>query len=103
MDGNNWLQSRPWWNSFKQNSDKHLPFWVKLVSFVAPLTVLPQLYQIWVLKNTSGVSSITWVLFMIMSIPIFLYVLSKEEWHLSMMYGIYHVFYVVILLGLFLY
>ncbi len=103
MSAQNWLQSRPWWHSYRQISEKRLPFWVKIISFVAPLTVLPQLYQIWFLKQTDGVSVITWVLFMVMGLPIFLYVLSREEWNLSLMYGIYHVFYVVILLGLFLY
>ncbi len=34
---------------------------VYLVSFIGPILTLPQLYTIWIQKNASGVSVITWV------------------------------------------
>lgn len=42
-------------------------------SVIAPLTALPQVYNIWVLQNTVGVSLLTWVLFLVLAFPFLAY------------------------------
>ena len=46
---------------------------VLIFSVVLPLMSLPQAYNIWILKDTGGVSLITWVFFTMLAIPFILY------------------------------
>jgi uncharacterized protein with PQ loop repeat len=85
---------------FDEKEEKYLVHSVKLAAFVMPFTVLPQIYDIWVLKETSGVNIITWMAFLILGLPLFLYMIHRKEWSMVMMYSLFNVFYVVILVGL---
>jgi len=76
---------------------------VAILSFVLPLSALPQIYNIWVLKNVQGVSFLTWLLFLIMQFPFFIYAIVHKENRLKILFGLWCVVYVIILLGLIVY
>jgi len=42
-------------------------------SIVSPLTAVPQVYKIWFLQNTQGVSLLSWALFAVFAIPMLTY------------------------------
>ena len=53
---------------------------IYIVVFVGPVMTLPQVYKIWVEKNASGVSAVSWISYFIMSIFWFFYgVVHKEK------------------------
>ena len=46
---------------------------VLVISFLFPITALPQVWTVWVLQDAAGVSLLTWSLFFILSIPMLVY------------------------------
>jgi len=46
---------------------------VLIFSAALPLMSLPQAYTIWILKNTEGVSLMTWLAFTVLAIPFIFY------------------------------
>ena len=73
---------------------------VNVVSFVFPLAVLPQIYEIWVNKNVEGVSLLMWLLFLVLTLPLFLYAYVHKDRKLTIMYLLFAIAYIVVLLGL---
>jgi hypothetical protein len=59
---------------------------VTLVAIIFPFTALPQLYNIWVLGIVAGVSVITWTLFLILTLPLLVYVIVHKEKPFIIMY-----------------
>ena len=76
---------------------------VTVISFVFPLSALPQIYNIWVLKNVQGVSLLTWFLFLLMQIPLFIYASVHKENRLKVMFGLWCTVYLFALVGLVMY
>lgn len=76
---------------------------VKIISFVFPLSALPQIYNIWILREVEGVSIITWILFLIMQIPLFIYAVEKKDTKLQTMFGLWCLMYGLVILGLILF
>lgn len=62
---------------------------IDVVSVAAPLTIFPQIYNIWIEKNVDGVSLLTWTLFLIFAIPLFTYSLVHKEKKLMLMYFLF--------------
>jgi len=63
-------------NKFKRFYDK----FIYLVVILAPITYLPQLLKVWVEKDASGVSSLSWLFFSIISAAWLIYgVLHKDK------------------------
>ena len=76
---------------------------VNVVIVVYPLTAVPQIIKIWLHKNASGVSALTWLLFLVMIVPLILYSIIKREHKLTFMWGTWSVIYVVVIVGTLLY
>ena len=74
---------------------------VDIISVIFPFTVLPQIYEIWINKNTEGVSLVTWSLFLLLTLPLFFYAYVHKEKKLALMYGLFNVFYVILLISVF--
>jgi len=53
--------------------------WAMVVGVLAPLTSLPQVFQIIETKNADGVSVLTWALYMILSILWIIYGIAHKE------------------------
>jgi hypothetical protein len=84
--------------------NKQMPILEKLVlgvTILYPLTAVPQIYKIWVYKEVSGVSILTWFLFLIFIIPLIMYSVAKRERKLTIMWSVWLIVYMVIILGIF--
>lgn len=73
---------------------------VLILSFILPLTFLPQAYNVFVLDNTSGVSFTTWFSMLILIVPFFIYGLVHKVKPMIFNYGISMVLLTVIVVGL---
>ena len=76
---------------------------VTIISFVFPLTAIPQIYEIWVLKNAQGVSFLTWLLFLLLTIPLLGYAIVHKDKRLKLMWALWLITYAIVLVGLILY
>jgi hypothetical protein len=76
---------------------------VSVVSVIFPLSTLPQLYEIWVRKQTAGVSLLTWSGFLLMQIPLFVYAVVHKEKRLQVMFGLWCMLQAGVVLGILLY
>ena len=52
---------------------------VLAIAVIEPLMTLPQVYEIWVVKNAEGVSSLTWGLYLIAAVIWLLYGLQLKD------------------------
>jgi len=50
-----------------------------VVAIIAPFTTLPQLYTIFIEKNVTGVSAITWLLYTVLTLPWIVYGFVHKE------------------------
>lgn len=73
---------------------------VDIISYVYPLSILPQLYEIWVNQNTAGVSVITWGTFLIFTIVLLVYTISNNDKRLTVMYSLFLITYIAVFAGL---
>lgn len=78
----------------------------KVVAFSAvamPFTIIPQVTDIWMNKSAAGVSVVTWLLFLLLTIPLITYSVIKGEKKLALMWSLSSAFYVAILAGIGIY
>ena len=59
--------------------DDRLDFVVKICAVILPFTTLPQLQIIFINKQADGVSALTWFLYGILTIPLFIYSIKRKE------------------------
>ncbi|MBI4895611.1 MAG: hypothetical protein HY831_03915 [Candidatus Aenigmarchaeota archaeon] len=76
---------------------------ILIISIINPLTILPQLYNVWVNKNALGVSLTTWSLFTLFSIPMFIYGYVHKEKPIMIMYAMFLVLNMLVVIGTLLY
>jgi uncharacterized protein with PQ loop repeat len=74
----------------------HLDYIVDVAVLLAPLSLLPQLLRIWQSGDTSGVSIVTWLMTLIITIPLIAYDVKHSVLKLAFM----HSSIVVICLGI---
>jgi len=91
------------WQNYLQERKSIVEKLVNVVILVYPLTALPQIIKIWVYKNAQGVSALTWLLFLIMIIPLILYSMIQKEKKLTFMWGTWSIIYLVVIVGTLLY
>jgi uncharacterized protein with PQ loop repeat len=72
---------------------------VYLVAIVTPFATLPQIYTIWWEKKADGVSLLTWSLYIILGIPMFIYCWVHKEKPLILMYFLLLIVNGLVLLG----
>jgi len=56
------------------------------VAFLTPIVTLPQIFQIWLTKDASGVSLLTWISYLFIATVMTLYGILYKEKPLIMMY-----------------
>jgi len=74
-----------------------------VIAFVFPFTTVPQLYNVWVLQNAAGVSLITWMSYLVLSIPLLVYSFAHEERPLVIMYTLWVLVHISMVVGTMLY
>ena len=73
------LDPYPHPNKFLNNLDKFLIF----TAIANPLTAIPQMYQIYQYRSSTGVSIITWLLGAVFSVPWLVYgIVHRERSHI---------------------
>lgn len=73
------------------------------VGFLAPLALLPQIFQIYSTKSSAGVSLLTWVLLMCSSIFWIMYGAVHKDTHILFASGFMVIFHLTIIIGLIIY
>lgn len=76
---------------------------VMCVAVIMPLTSIPQIYNIWFLRNITGVSLLTWSLFFIMSIPMLIYGFVHKEKVLILLNALWLIMYAFVIVGIVIY
>jgi len=77
-------------NRFETKSKLFTRFYDKFIYIMvvlAPISNLPQLYNVWIEKNVSGVSYISWLIFSLSSIAWFIYGFLHKDKHVMIMYS----------------
>ena len=74
-------ESYPSSEGFKRFYDK----FIYIVVIIAPITNLPQLFKVWIEKDASGVSPVSWFLFSIVSITWLIYGILHKDKHILLM------------------
>jgi uncharacterized protein with PQ loop repeat len=57
----------------KARSNKIIDNLSIVAAILMPFTTIPQIYKIWILQNTSGVSILTWILYTVLCFPMLIY------------------------------
>ena len=74
-----------------------------IVALVGPLSSVPQIYEIWTERNASGVSFVTWTLFLLTSVVWLLYGVAKRDRPLIISNALWVVGEAIIMVGAALY
>ncbi|MCA9390418.1 hypothetical protein KC571_03360 [candidate division WWE3 bacterium] len=74
-----------------------------IAAIVGPLASLPQGIDIYVTQNSSGVSLLTWILFLVISFLWFVYGLIHKEKLIILTYILYIIFDFFIIVGILMY
>ena len=76
---------------------------IYLVGVIGPLFTLPQLYEIFVLHNASGVSPLTWGGYALLDIPWILYGIVHHERPITITYTLWLIFNGAVFVGAVIY
>jgi uncharacterized protein with PQ loop repeat len=76
---------------------------VSVVAVIIPFMVIPQIYNIWVLRIVDGVSLITWTMFFILTFPLLIYSIVHKAKPLITMYILWLVFHSITISGILLF
>ena len=76
---------------------------VTILSYLMPLSAIPQIYTIYSTQNASGVSVITWSIWLIATIPLILYGMVHKVKPIITMYSLWIVMYIIVIVGAILY
>ena len=78
----------------------------KLVYFagiIGPLMTLPQIAKIYLIKNATELSLISWASYLLGSLVLLMYSISHKEKPLIIMYSLWMVMHILMLIGILLY
>ena len=76
---------------------------IYVVGILGPLFTIPQILKIWVEKNATGISLITWIAYLIGAICFMLYGISHKEKPLIVIYSSLIVVDILVIIGILLY
>ena len=85
-----------------KKTNKTLLSIVYFVSFVEPLTTIPQLHSIWINKQTAGVSILTWSGFLLAALVWLIYGINQKDKALIISGSLWAITESLIILGLFI-
>lgn len=83
--------------------DDRLDWITNICAVVLPFTTIDQLYLIYIKHQTAGVSAITWLLYGLLSIPLFIYSLYKRDLPMIILNGLWVVIDLMVWVGVLLY
>ncbi len=86
-------------NKFKRFYDK----FIYVVVIFAPIANIPQLLKVWIEKDASGVSSLSWLFFSVISATWLIYGILHKDKHILIMNGALMIIQTVIAIGAILY
>ena len=98
-------------NQRKRIHQKHQPFphpdpkvrlldnVVSVVSLVLPLTAIPQLLIIWQTQDASGISILTWSLWLILGFPMLAYAIVHKTKPFIVMYALWIIIEIAVILS----
>lgn len=86
----------------KNGVDDKLDLITNVCSVILPFTTLDQLYLVYVKREVAGVSAITWFLYGLLSIPLFIYSLKRKDLPMIMLNGLWVIFDFAVWFGVFL-
>ncbi|MBT4856294.1 PQ-loop repeat-containing protein [bacterium] len=66
-----------------KTKDKILDGIVSFICIIFPLTTIPQVKKIWMEQNVEGISLLTWVLYLVFTIPLIAYAIKKKGYEAS--------------------
>lgn len=84
----------------RNKESKTLALFVDVAVIVAPLSLLPQLYVVWVEEKSAGVSLTTWLLTFLITVPLIAYDVNHKATKLVFMHTLIAVISLGIVLGL---
>jgi len=87
----------------KNGVDDRLDFITNICAVILPFTTLDQLHIIYIQKQTEGVSAITWFLYGILTIPLFIYSLKRRDFPMIVLNGLWLIFDFSVWIGVLLY
>ncbi|MBR9675492.1 hypothetical protein GOV05_00615 [Candidatus Woesearchaeota archaeon] len=76
---------------------------VLMIAFLFPLSAAPQVYKIWVERAVDGVAIITWIIWLILSVPMLVYGFVHKEKPIIIMYSLWLIVHTSVIIGVFMY
>lgn len=76
----------------KNGVDDRLDWITNVCAVILPFTTLDQLYIIYIKRETTGVSAITWFLYGLLSIPLLIYSLKRKDLPMILLNGLWVLF-----------
>lgn len=73
----------------KNGVDDRLDLITNICAVVLPFTTFDQLYIIYIRKQTEGVSAITWLLYALLTIPLFIYSIKRKDLPMIILNGLW--------------
>jgi len=73
----------------KNGVDDRLDLITNICAVILPFTTIDQLYIIYVLKKTEGVSALTWLLYGVLSIPLLIYSIKRKDTPMIILNGLW--------------
>jgi len=86
-------------NEFKRFMDRA----IYIIGIIGPIMTIPQLMKIWVEKNASGVSAISWGAYLFTAIFWLIYGIQHKEKPIIFTYGIWIILEALIVVGTIMY
>ena len=87
----------------KNGVDDRLDLITHICAVVLPFTTIDQLYIVYIKKQTEGVSSITWLLYGILTIPLLIYSIKRKEVPMIILNGLWVIIDFAVWFGVVLY
>lgn len=83
----------------KNGVDDKLDFLTNVCAVVLPFTTFDQLYLIYIQKKVDGVSAITWLLYAVLSIPLFIYSIKRKDFPMIILNGLWVIIDIAVWVG----
>jgi hypothetical protein len=64
-----------------------LDYLVDIAVILAPISLVPQLFEVWVRGNASGVSIVTWLMTLVITLPLIVYDIKHGVSKLAFMHS----------------
>ncbi len=87
----------------KNGVDDRLDLIAHISAVVLPFTTIDQLYIVFVKKQTDGVSSTTWLLYGLLTIPLLIYSIKRKEVPMIILNGLWVIIDFAVWIGVVMY